>query len=240
MADIIAWPLCVLRPQQASANVVPFSRTGGRSLGGVERAVRTDLGFWAIEYSNVIVQSRYRDQWQTWQAIRQKLAGRVGLVAVPVRSSLSAPYASGNFEPTASVPHDDNVPLDDDSLYTQSAILVVSDGVTPLGATVIRLRIIKAAANLAGVRFSYQHALYETGPIISVEGDIWTVPIWPSVRALIPSGADLEFDQPTCLCRLASDGGMDIQSDSIRKSAYPSVSFQEATDYWNDLALGMI
>ena len=240
MADIITWPFCVLRPQQPSANVVPFTRSGGRSLGGVERAVRTDLGFWAIDYGNVVVQSRHRAQWQTWQAIRQKLGGRVGLIAVPVRSSLSAPYASGNFEAAAAVPHDDDTPFDDEALYSQSAIVVETDGSTPIGSTVIRLRIIKAAENLVGVRFSYNHALYETGPAIDVDGDVWTVPIWPSVREFIPSGADLEFDQPTCLCRLAQDRGMDIQPDNIRKSAYPSVSFQEATDYWNDLALGLI
>jgi hypothetical protein len=168
MVDIINWPICLLRPQAASANVVPFTRSGGASLGGIERTVRTDLG------------------------------------------------------------------------YSQSSIVVISEGATPIGATIIRLRIIDAAQNLAGVRFSFNHALYETGPVLEIEGDVWTVPIWPSVRELIPSGSDLEFDMPTCLCRLVQDRGMDIQSDYLRKSTYPSVSFLEATDYWNDLALGLI
>jgi hypothetical protein len=240
MVDIIAWPICVLRPQQISPNLVPFTRTGGKSLGGVERSVRTDLGFWSIAYNNVILQNRDRDQWLTWQAIRQKLAGRVGLVAVPVRSSLSAPYASGAFEATGEVPHDDDTPFNDDTAYEQNAISIVSEGLTPIGSTVIRLRIINAAANLAGVRFSFNNALYETGPAIDIDGDVWTVPIWPTVRELIPSGSDLEFDRPTCLCRLADDRGMDLQADAVKKSTYPSVSFLEATDYWNDLALGLI
>jgi hypothetical protein len=240
MPDIIAWPFCVLRPQQASANLVPFTRSGGRSLGGIEPAVRTDLGFWAIDYGNVVVQSRYRREWQTWHAIRQKLGGRSGLIVVPVRSSLSAPYKSGKFEASGEVLHDDDTSFDDDVLYTQGAISVVSESVTPIGATVIRLRILNADVNLVGVRFSYNHALYETGPVIDIDGDIWTVPISPTVRELIPAGADLEFDQPTCLCHLSEDRGMDIQPDSIRKSAYPSVSFVEATDYWNQLALGLI
>ena len=238
MAKIIEWPLCVLRPQQASAHLVPFSRSGGRSLGGVDTAVRTDLGFWAIEYGNVVMQMRHRAQWKTWQAIRSALSGRAGLIAVRVRSSLSAPYASGSFEPVAEVPHDDDTLFDDDTGYAQAAISIVSEDVTPMGATTIKLRIINAEGNLVGVKFSYEHALYETGPLIAVDGDIWTVPITPSVRAAIPHGADLDFDQPTCLCRMADDRGMDVDQNVVSKNSFPSVSFVEAVDYWNILAIG--
>ncbi|WP_043614219.1 hypothetical protein [Ensifer sp. ZNC0028] len=235
MADNIVWPICVLRPQQISASLVPFTRSGGRSLGGVEPAIRTDLGYWSIDYANVVLQNRYREQWQTWQAIRQKLGGRSGLIVVPLRVSLSAPYLSGAFEPSGEVPHGDDASFDDDTPYSQGAISVVTEGVTPVGATTIRLRIINAAANLVGVKFSFEHAAYETGPVIDVSGDVWTVPISPTVRALIPSGSDLEFDQPTCLCRLAQDRGMDLTQDAIAKNFFPSVSFVEATDYWASL-----
>lgn len=237
MAEIIEWPICVLRPQQASANLVPFTRTGGRSLGGVEPATRTDLGYWAIDYAGVVMQNRNRDQWQTWQAIRQHLSGRAGLIAVRVRSSLSAPYVSGAFEPVTDIEHDDDTMFDDDTPYAQGAISIVTDGVTPIGATTIKLRRINAANDLVGVRFSYNHALYETGPVISRSGNVWTVPISPSIRAEIPDGASLEFDQPTCLCRLAEDRGMDIEQNAISKNSLPSVSFVEATDYWNALAV---
>lgn len=236
MTETIVWPICVLRPQQASANLVPFSRSGGRTLGGIEPSTRTDLGFWEISYTNVVMQNRHREQWQAWSAIRQKLGGRPGLIAVRVRSSLSAPYVSGAFEPVIETEHDDDSLFDDDSPYVQGAISVVTDGVTALGATSIRLRIINADANLVGVRFSYNHALYETGPVTEVDGDIWTVPISPSVRELIPAGSDLEFDQPTCLCHLADDRGMDVSQDAISKNSLPSVSFVEATDYWAALA----
>jgi hypothetical protein len=236
MADIIEWPICVLRPQQVSANLVPFTRSGGRTLGGIEPSTRTDLGYWSIDYGNIVIQNRYHGQWQTWTAIRQKLGGKSGLVAVRVRNSLSAPYVSGRFEPVVETPHDDDTLFDDDTPYVQGAISVVSDGVTAIGATTIKLRIIEADRNLAGVRFSYHHALYETGPIISIDGDVWTVPIWPSVRELIPAGSALEFDQPTCLCHLVDDRGMDITQDALSKGFLPSVSFVEATDYWASLA----
>lgn len=235
MPDIIEWPFCALTPQQVAPCLVPFTRSGGRSLGGVEPVVRTDLGYWTIDYTGVVVQNRYRNQWKIWQAIRQKLGGRSGLIAVRVPSSLSAPYASGHFEPASEVPHDDDTPFDDDTEYLQGAISVVTVGVTPIASTSIKLRIINAEADLVGVRFSFNHALYETGPAIEIDGDTWTVPISPSVRELIPDGADLNFDRPTCLCHLAEDRGMDISQDAIAKNTRPNVSFVEATDYWNSL-----
>ncbi|TBC21585.1 hypothetical protein [Rhizobium ruizarguesonis] len=240
MASIIEWPFCLLTPRQVQANVVAFTRSGGKSLGGVEPVTRTDLGFWQIDYASVAIQNRYRDQWRTWQALRTKLGGRSGLIAVRVPSSLSAPYASGSFEPVGDQPHSDDTYHDDDTPYEQNAISVVSDGTTPIGATTIRLRIINAAPNLSGVRFSYNHALYETGPVISIDGDVWTVPISPTVRDTIPAGSDLEFDRPTCLCHLAEDRGMDVSQDAISKNSSPNVSFVEATDYWNQLALGLL
>lgn len=234
------FPHCVLRPQQIAATVVPFTRSGGRTLGGIETATRTDLGFWVVDYSNVLMQNRNRAHWQTWQAIRQMFGGRSGRMAIPVRPGLSAPYASGKFEPRPLMAHSDDSLFSDGSAYVQGAISVVSQGVTSVGATSIRLRIINAADNLVGVRFSYRHALYETGPVTDIDGDIWTVPISPSVRETIPHGAELEFDQPTVLCRLTEDRGMDVTENAINRNSYPSISFVEDTDYWYRLAKGLI
>ncbi|THV13727.1 hypothetical protein [Rhizobium rhizophilum] len=237
---MIVWPHCVLRPQQVAANLVPFTRSGGATLGGISPSYRTDLGFWSIDYMNVILQNRHKAQWQTWQAIRQKLGGRSGLIAVPVRSALSAPYVSGSFEPMPETKHSDGSTFSDGSLYVQGAISVKSVGVTAIGATTIRLRVIHADSNLVGVRFSCNHALYETGPVISVDGDVWEVPISPTVRELIPADCDLEFDRPTCLCHLADDRGMDVTQEAVSRTSYPSLRFVEATDYWNALALGLV
>lgn len=232
MADLLHWPGDLLTPLECRPNPNPFTRSGGRSLGGVKPAVRTDLGFWTIDLVGVPVHSA--DQRRTWNAIRRHLSGSAGVIVVPAWSLDTAPYASGEFEAATVLPHDDDTLFDDDTGYEQSAISVVSDGVTPLGATTIRLRIINADTNLVGVRFSYEHALYETGPAIEINGDIWTVSISPAVRALIPSGADLEFDRPTCVCRLADDRGMDGGVDAVPFERR-SVSFVEATDYWASL-----
>jgi len=151
----------------------------------------------------------------------------------------SAPYASGKEEPLIEVPHSDGSSFSDGSQYQQNAISVVSVGVTAIGATVMSMRLINGAADLSGVRFSYNHALYQTGQVVSVEDDIWTVRITPSVRELIPAGADLEFDRPTCVCNLMEDAGMQrsMNADRFERA---SVSFVEDTFYWNQVALGLV
>jgi hypothetical protein len=235
MADILVWPKDLLTPLTCDPRVVPFSRSGGRSLGGFDPAVRTDCGFWSIELSDVPVASVA--QRRTWLAIRAALSGKAGLIAVPAWSQDVAPYVSGSFEKTSLLPHSDGTGFSDGTMYRQGAIAVQTVGNTPIGATVIKMRIINAEANLVGVRFSYQHALYETGPAIEVDGDVWTVPVSTTVRAAIPDGADLEFDDPTCLCHLASDDQMSALVDPVPFERR-SVSFVEANDYWNQLALG--
>ncbi|WP_288430201.1 hypothetical protein [uncultured Agrobacterium sp.] len=237
MSDILVWPQDVLTPLACYPNITPFSRSGGRSLGGLEPSVRTDLGFWTIDLSDIPIDDAA--QRRTWLAIRNALGGTAGRIAVPAWSQDVAPYVDGKYEPETYLPHDDDTSFSDGTLYSQGAIVVQTVGVTPLAATVIRLRVIHAEADLVGVRFSYQHALYETGPVIDIDGDVWTVPISPTVRAPIPDGADLEFDRPTCLCRLSSDDQMGAGVDPVPFERR-SVSFVEDNDYWNKLALGLL
>lgn len=215
------------------ANLVPFSRSGGRSLGGIERTTRTDRGFWQITLDQIPVHSAA--QRRTWNAIRTGLGGRVGQIAVPVWATFSAPYVSGAWEPLAETTHDDGTTFDDGTSYSQGAIDVQMASFAPLGSTVVTIRLINAAS--PSLRFSYQHALYETGPVLNeVSEGVYQVPVFPAIRMAIPAGAQLEVDEPTCLCHLAEDRGMD-QQEGISILQRRSVTFVEAVDYWNDLAL---
>ncbi len=237
MADIVIWPRDLLIPKECRPNLVPFTRTGGRSLGGVMPTVRTDLGFWSIELNGLLLETRAK--MRTFEAIKDMLGGSAGSVAVPIYAFDRAPYVDGIYLPPATVPHDDETPFDDGAEYQQGQISIISVGLTPLGATTIRLSVLQGDTNLDGVFFSYNHALYRTGRIIEQDGSVVTMKISPTVREVIPDGAALEFDQPTCLCTLADDRGMDNGSN-INGYDLVSVTFSEDTDYWNQLALGLI
>lgn len=224
----------MLRPARALAAQVPFSRSGGRSLGGIERVTRTDRGFWRLTLTDVTVfKPEMRRQ---WNIIRTMLNGRAGLISVPCWSFDSAPYVSGELERPLLLPHDDETSFGDDTLYYEGAIRIEMETFAPLGATVVTLRLVEAST-AEGIRFSYQHALYETGRLIEQVGEnTYRVPIFPAIRRAIPADAWLEVDNPTCLCRLADDRGMDLELSSAQIDT-ATVEFVEAVDFWNDLAL---
>jgi len=232
--SIIHWPTTVLPPGEVQANLTPFTRSGGRTLGGIDRVIRTDRGHWGLSLEQVPVYSAA--QHRTWNALRTRLGGRAGLIAVPALSFKSAPFVSGQREPAVLSSHDDDTSFDDSTEYAQGAIDIRMASYAPLGATVVTLSLVYAAS-VVGIRFSYQHALYETGPILAQSGETTLqVPVFPAIRQPIPAGAHLEVDAPTCLCRLRDDAGMDI-SEGITPLLRPSVAFVEAVDYWNDLVL---
>lgn len=173
-----------------------------------------------------------------WNAIRTMLGGISGLAIIPVWSKDTAPYASGMMEPLILTTHSDGSSFSDGSLYSQYAIRIRNVDNVPVGATSIRLKVEVGFPFLSGVRFSFEHALYETGFHGDPVGNIYTCPIFPAVRAPIPAGSDLNFDEPTCLVHLKEDRGMDTANNGILNQ--PSVVWVEATDYWSDLAAGLL
>lgn len=234
MVDFLHWPANVLPPAEVMANPVPFTRSGGRSLGGIERTTRTDRGFWQITLDQIPVHEPA--QRRAWNMLRTGLAGRAGLVAVPVWSFFSAPYLTDKYESPTLLPHDDETSFDDGTLYYEGAMQVEMASFAPIGSTVVTLRL-NNALTVEGIRFSYQHAFYETGAIIDQTGEnTYRVPISTAIRQAIPSDAWLEVDEPTCLCHLMEDRGMD-QQEGISILQRRSVTFVEAVDVWNDLAL---
>lgn len=234
MFDAPVWPHKVLPPSEIAASPVAFTRSGGRAFNGQERVVRTDRGFWAIDLLNITLHNK--NQRRAWNAIRTKMSGRAGLIAVPVRARESAPWPSGNVNDYGTVTHSDGAAFSDGSEYRQRTIDIKMAQAAAIGATAVTIRVVSGADDMTGIRFSYRHALYETGPAINIDGDEWQVTVFPALRAAIPEGADLECDLPTCLCHLANDRAMDIQASAAHIDR-ASVSFVEAVDYWNDAAL---
>ncbi len=232
------WPNKVLRPMQVMANQAAFTRGGGKSLTGLERVLRTDRGYWAIDLKGVPLKSVA--QRRVWNAIRTALSGRAGILTVPVLSIDTAPWLPGSDGGYLTSVHADGSPFADDSTYGQSGIVVQMATAAAIGDTSVTLRLVYGIDDLSGARFSYDsgngyHALYETGVPSEVDDDLWTVPVFPSIRAAIPADAALEFDMPRCLVRLATDRAMDV---TLSPGGFDrvNVSFIEACDQWNFLA----
>jgi len=233
MSEPLIWP-SLLVPAQIEVNPTPFSRSGGVSLGGLERVIRTDRGWWEVAYKGVAL---YDDgQRRAWNRLRVSLSGMAGSVAVPIWSFDSAPWLPGTVNGKFLTPHSDGSPFSDGSMYSQPGIVVEMAVAAEVGDTSVALRLVYGIEELAGTRFSYQHALYETGRVISIVDDVWTISVFPAIRADIPVDAALEFDLPTCLVRLATDREMDV---SLTAGSFDraDVSFTEDCAHWNDLAV---
>jgi hypothetical protein len=229
----VIWPRDDLRPAHVTFSPVPFTRGGGLSLGGVERVVRTDRGYWRAELKGIPIHEETRRR--IFHRVRTDLNGRAGLVVVPAYAEDSSPWASGIAEDAAVTEFTDGTRFTDGTGFRERAIDVRMGSTAPIGATVVTLRVIRGTAP-SGVRFSYHHALYETGSILEqLDEDTFRVTVFPALREGIGKGAYLEFDRPTCLCHLADDRGMELPS-GIAKLYRVDVGFVEATDYWNDRA----
>lgn len=202
----LLWPTTLV-PAQILANPVPFTRSGGRSLGGLERVTRTDRGFWSIAYKGVLLQSAASRR--LWNATRVALSGAATSIAIPVWSHDASEAVSG--------------------------IAVTMGAAGSLGDTSVVLTLGSGITDLSGVRFSYNHALYETGTATLTVGADWTLPIFPALRADIADNAALEFNLPTCLVKLASDREMDV-SLTAGLVDQADVAFVEDTEYWNSIA----
>lgn len=233
MSSPIRWPDFLLEPAQILANPAPFSRSGGVSLGGIERAIRTDRGFWKIAFKGVLLQGVARRR--TWNAIRTALGGQAGTIAVPALSIDTAPWQAGTSNGWFPTAFSGGATFSDGTRWMTRGIVVDMATAAAIGDTSVTLRLVRGLTGLAGVRFSYRHALYETGRVTLVDGDEWTVAVFPAIRAAIPADAPLELDRPTCLVHLATDDAMDasLSAGMIDK---PDVAWVEAVDHWNTLA----
>jgi hypothetical protein len=229
----LRWPDAALEPGQILANPAPFSRSGGKSLGGIERAVRTDRGFWKIAFKGVLL--RTAAQRRSWNAIRTTLGGMAGVIAVPVLSIDTAPWLAGTSDGWFPTTFSGGATFSDGTRWMTRGIVVNMATAAAIGDTSVTLTLVRGLTELAGVRFSYRHALYETGRVTLVDGDDWTVAVSPAIRAPIPAGAPMELDRPTCLVHLATDDAMDA---SVTAGLFDraDVAFTEAVDVWNDLA----
>lgn len=128
--DYVHWPIDLLPAQSVPFNPVPFTRSGGRSLGGIARYTRTDKGFWQGSLNGIAFRRGQQfDQAREWTKLRTYLNGQAGLLVVPVCSTrlLASPPTWTDFSPGL-YPHDDETPFDDDTEYYEGVTRVAGVG----------------------------------------------------------------------------------------------------------------
>lgn len=220
---IPVWPIDVLKPRKLNFNLAPRSLSGAPSVSGAVQVVSSDAGIWKATLENLGVYDIQRVK--AWRGIANLLEGRLRPIVVPLTSRYQ-PIPDAYRPLLAPVPHSDHAFLGDGSGY-------VSQIIDASLASSVALRAVSASINIShadhlepGQDFSIGERLYRIRTVTYTSDTTANITFRPPLREAATAGTRLEFDQPVCRMRLATDGEMDLDLD-LDRWGFPSVNFVE-------------
>lgn len=216
----IRWPVHVLRPQNVAFGISPRSLSAPSSVNGSGQVVSSDAGIWKATFGSVVLNKRQHTL--AWRSIDALLEGRLGTILVPLcRGYQPVPTdTAGLYD---AVPHSDDAFFDDDTGYVGRVIDVVTVGSMALRAVSGTVVVNYAGDIEPGQHFSVGERLYR---VRSFDADSGALTFRPPLREAVPSGTNLEFDDPVCRMKLATDDAMNLEL-SLRRFGTPTVNFVE-------------
>jgi len=234
MVLVPQFPRRLLTESAHDWSLLGVAATPGVTQDSTAAYVRSDGGgFWRCTMTDVSLsgarglkgRDRQRVSTLLWRAVRQVCDGGVNNIVVPRNDALFIPYPVG-IARALTVNHSDDAPFSDGSSYYQPAIDIVATADAELRATSLDIEIIVAASLLGGESFSIQHdgagwRIYEIATVDYVDDANATITFNPPLREAVEAGAQLEFDRPRCMMRLANPAAMDL---SIRPWTFNAAS----------------
>lgn len=200
--------------------------TGPVSMSGLSQFTSIDTGYWIATLQGV--QLFQGERVLAFRALRAALEGGGHHVRVPVIDQGQAPWPDGTVVVQDPLPFDDLAYFDDDAGFHQATIVVEVAEDAAAGATSLVLSLISVAALKGGEYFSIGDRLYviKMSGVVQTATDEYTVAIWPRLREAVVAGASVEFDNPVCRMRLASEREMDAMLTGMWHGR-PTVAFVE-------------
>lgn len=217
----IRWPDAVLRPQNVAFDIAPRSLAGPSSVSGVTQVVASDAGIWKATLGGVIVKSRA--EVLAFRAIANLLEGRLGTILVPLCRAYQ-PVPADSDALYDDVPHSDDSLFEDDTGYVGTVIDVVAAAPAAVRAVSMTVTVNYAGDIEPGQHFSLGERLYR---VRTFDAGTGAMTFRPPLREAAAAGDALNFDDPVCLMRLASDDAMNLEL-SLRRFGNPTVNFIEA------------
>jgi hypothetical protein len=216
----IRWPIHVLAAKDVAFDISPRSLAAPPSVSGFGQVVASDAGIWKATFGNVII--RRRQHTLAWRAIDTLLEGRLNSILVPLCRGYQPvpPDAAPLYE---EVPHSDDALFDDDTGYIGRVIDVKTVGSMAVRAVSGTVSVGYAGSIEPGQHFSAGERLYR---VRSFNPETGAITFRPPLRESVPSGTNLEFDDPVCRMRLATDDAMNLDL-ALRRFGNPTVNFIE-------------
>lgn len=224
---ILTFPYSLFPVRTSRLDLLGVVIRGGQSQLGQQQVVNaTGGGLWALQME--FNKLRRADQIRAWRALQYGQQGGVRSVNITLCEIRHAPRPS-DWTP-GGVPHSDDTPFSDTSLYASSlpvATLVLD---APLRATGITLAFQGDAEPIGGELFSLRYGdgrfeLHAITEVLAV-GDNYFVTFEPPLRAAHIAGEEVEFGHPTGTFSLAQQDGMGITLE-LGRSAEASATFIE-------------
>lgn len=218
----ILWPIKTLRARDVSFDIAPRSLAGPPSVSGFTQVVSSDAGIWKATLGGIIIRSR--EHVLTWRAIDTLLEGRLNPILVPFCRAYQ-PVPDGAVEAGLydDVPHSDESYHSDDTGYVSAVIDVVAVEAAAARSVSMAITITRAGDIQPGQHFSVGERAYR---IRSYDESTGTITFRPPLREAVTAGAALEFDNPVCRMRLATDNEMNLELRG-RRISDPTVNFIE-------------
>lgn len=171
--------------------------SGGTSIDGEEDVVAVDGGgrVFADFSGGALVDKAQRMAWRALAAIIEE--GATSLI-VPFCDARHQPYSSAQH-----VPHSDDTPFSDGSLYTTGGTADIVDAAI-LRATSLNLSLAEGISLGGGEWFSIEHPGkgWRAYKVRTIDETGTTVTFRPPLREAVGAGDLVELKQPRCLMRL--------------------------------------
>jgi hypothetical protein len=221
----LMWPDAVLRPQNVAFDLAPRTLAGPSSVSGFTQVVASDAGIWKAKFGSVVINRRQHVL--AFRAIDALLEGRMTPILVPLcRGYQPVPVGAVDAGLYSQVPHSDDAFFDDGSGYVSTVIEVTASADAAARAVSVPVDIGYAGEIEPGQHFSIGERLYRIRGITFASPTSATLSFRPPLREAVTAGDRLEFDNPVCRMRLASDDAMNLELQ-LRRFGSPSVEFIE-------------
>ena len=164
-----------------------------------------------------------------FRAISTLLEGRLGSILVPLCYAYQPKVnvvGPGEDPLHAQVPHSDDALFADGSGYVGRVNSVALVGALPARAISANIVISFGGEIEPGQHFSIGERLYRVRTINYTDATHATITFRPPLREAAGAGAVVDFDDPVCRMRLATDNAMDLEL-ALHRFGQPTVLFLE-------------
>lgn len=220
----IRWPIGVLPARSVAFDIAPRNLSAPANIYGVSQVVGQDAGIWRATLGDIVV--RNRAAVIVFRGIATELEGRLGKILVPLCRGYQPLPDGATASASKPLPHSDGTFFSDGSGYVTNLSSVTLAANAPLRATTLSISIALSGPIEPGQHFSIGERLYRVKAASYISPTTATLTIRPPLREPALAGSDLNFDDPVCRMRLATDTEMDLSLE-MRRFGNPTVNFVE-------------